>query len=228
MCKCKAVNCEYSANGCDWIVVPKGNTCNANCDCGLQAVGVDGSYAPASAPEIAPPLLPPSPSPPSSQPAAPDAQPGGGPGGIAALWGQCGGAGFTGPTVCAEGVCARMDEWYHQCILGGGEGGGTPQPTTQQLDPPLPPSSSPPIQPSYTSSLPGSGPSRPSSVGRLPSTFSTKTLPAVVSSTAPPASEPPSSSTKRPDSTGKTPEKTQPAENHEDISPDVEWDCFEA
>ncbi|KAK0619732.1 glycosyl hydrolase family 61-domain-containing protein [Immersiella caudata] len=32
-------------------------------------------------------------------------------------WGQCGGNGWTGPTVCASGsTCSRINEWYSQCV----------------------------------------------------------------------------------------------------------------
>ncbi|KAG7284973.1 hypothetical protein NEMBOFW57_009591 [Staphylotrichum longicolle] len=36
------------------------------------------------------------------------------PGG-AALWSQCGGMGYTGPTTCANGVCTKYNDWYSQC-----------------------------------------------------------------------------------------------------------------
>ncbi|KAG8925538.1 hypothetical protein FRC03_010279 [Tulasnella sp. 419] len=42
-----------------------------------------------------------------------------------ALWGQCGGNGYTGETVCVSGAyCNRQSEWYSQCIPGTGGGGG--------------------------------------------------------------------------------------------------------
>ncbi|KAF9531733.1 glycosyl hydrolase family 61-domain-containing protein [Crepidotus variabilis] len=34
----------------------------------------------------------------------------------AALYGQCGGTGWTGPTLCAEGVCKAASEYYSQCV----------------------------------------------------------------------------------------------------------------
>ncbi|KAM3501065.1 hypothetical protein MY10362_005862 [Beauveria mimosiformis] len=35
---------------------------------------------------------------------------------VAAIWTQCGGKTWTGPTVCAEGlVCKNMGKWYSQC-----------------------------------------------------------------------------------------------------------------
>ncbi|KFA76973.1 hypothetical protein S40288_05206 [Stachybotrys chartarum IBT 40288] len=34
----------------------------------------------------------------------------------AAMYGQCGGNGFTGPTCCSSGTCTRTNEWYSQCV----------------------------------------------------------------------------------------------------------------
>lgn len=34
----------------------------------------------------------------------------------AALYAQCGGTGFTGPTTCASGTCTYSSEWYSQCL----------------------------------------------------------------------------------------------------------------
>ncbi|CEJ62219.1 Putative Acetylxylan esterase A [Penicillium brasilianum] len=37
--------------------------------------------------------------------------------GVAAHWGQCGGSGWTGPTVCATGyTCTYANAWYSQCL----------------------------------------------------------------------------------------------------------------
>lgn len=37
--------------------------------------------------------------------------------GVAAHWGQCGGLGWTGPTVCASGyTCTYSNDWYSQCL----------------------------------------------------------------------------------------------------------------
>ncbi|KAF3923078.1 hypothetical protein ABW20_dc0105866 [Dactylellina cionopaga] len=37
----------------------------------------------------------------------------------AALYGQCGGSGYTGPTCCTSGsVCVYSNEWYSQCLAG--------------------------------------------------------------------------------------------------------------
>jgi len=33
----------------------------------------------------------------------------------AALWGQCGGSGWTGPKCCQSGSCKASNEWYSQC-----------------------------------------------------------------------------------------------------------------
>ncbi|CEO59739.1 Putative Endo-1,4-beta-xylanase [Penicillium brasilianum] len=36
---------------------------------------------------------------------------------VAAHWGQCGGSGWTGPTVCASGyTCTYSNAWYSQCL----------------------------------------------------------------------------------------------------------------
>lgn len=34
----------------------------------------------------------------------------------AALYAQCGGSGWTGPTCCASGSCKVSNEWYSQCL----------------------------------------------------------------------------------------------------------------
>ncbi|KAK4149186.1 glycosyl hydrolase family 61-domain-containing protein [Chaetomidium leptoderma] len=36
--------------------------------------------------------------------------------GCAALYGQCGGSGFTGAKCCASGTCKASNEWYSQCL----------------------------------------------------------------------------------------------------------------
>jgi acetylxylan esterase len=33
----------------------------------------------------------------------------------AALWGQCGGQGWSGATCCAQGTCKASNQWYSQC-----------------------------------------------------------------------------------------------------------------
>ncbi|KAG9020985.1 hypothetical protein FS837_007693, partial [Tulasnella sp. UAMH 9824] len=46
-----------------------------------------------------------------------------------AVWGQCGGIGWTGPTTCVAGsTCVKSNDWYSQCIPGGS--GGTTSTTT--------------------------------------------------------------------------------------------------
>jgi hypothetical protein len=38
-------------------------------------------------------------------------------GGIQSLWGQCGGSGYAGPTICATGAaCSTQNPWYAQCL----------------------------------------------------------------------------------------------------------------
>ncbi|KAK4459452.1 family 5 putative carbohydrate esterase [Cladorrhinum samala] len=41
---------------------------------------------------------------------------GGGGGNCAALYGQCGGQGFNGPTCCSQGTCKFSNNWYSQCL----------------------------------------------------------------------------------------------------------------
>lgn len=45
----------------------------------------------------------------------PTSPPGGG-AGCAALYGQCGGIGFNGPTCCASGTCKVSNSYYSQCL----------------------------------------------------------------------------------------------------------------
>jgi hypothetical protein len=42
---------------------------------------------------------------------------GGGSGATAALYGQCGGGGWTGPTTCASGTCKASNQWYSKLPL---------------------------------------------------------------------------------------------------------------
>jgi len=37
-------------------------------------------------------------------------------GSCSALWGQCGGSGWNGPTCCSQGTCQAQNQWYSQCI----------------------------------------------------------------------------------------------------------------
>ncbi|KAI0072539.1 exo-cellobiohydrolase I precursor [Panus rudis PR-1116 ss-1] len=56
------------------------------------------------------------PSSPSSTPSAPSSTPSAPPSGTVAQWGQCGGIGFTGPTVCASPfTCHKLNDYYSQC-----------------------------------------------------------------------------------------------------------------
>ncbi len=48
-----------------------------------------------------------------------------------ALWGQCGGIGWTGPTNCVGGSCClTQNAWYAQCTPGSGCPGSGSGPTT--------------------------------------------------------------------------------------------------
>ncbi|EPS43068.1 hypothetical protein H072_2953 [Dactylellina haptotyla CBS 200.50] len=42
--------------------------------------------------------------------------PGGNTGSCAAIWGQCGGIGWTGPTCCASSTCTYSNPYYSQCL----------------------------------------------------------------------------------------------------------------
>ncbi|KAK3899158.1 acetylxylan esterase, partial [Staphylotrichum tortipilum] len=37
-------------------------------------------------------------------------------GSCSAMWGQCGGLGWTGPTCCSSGTCKFQNNWYSQCL----------------------------------------------------------------------------------------------------------------
>jgi acetylxylan esterase len=41
---------------------------------------------------------------------------GNGGGNCSALWGQCGGQGWTGPQCCSQGTCKASNQWYSQCL----------------------------------------------------------------------------------------------------------------
>ncbi|QPC80297.1 hypothetical protein HYE68_011049 [Fusarium pseudograminearum] len=49
-----------------------------------------------------------------------------------AIWGQCGGSGWSGSTTCQSGLkCEKINDFYYQCIPGSDNGGGTtPNPGT--------------------------------------------------------------------------------------------------
>ncbi|KAF6809572.1 endoglucanase II (glycosyl hydrolase family 61) [Colletotrichum sojae] len=53
--------------------------------------------------------------PPTSSP-PPSSGGGGGGGSGAALYTQCGGEGWTGPTTCAQGTCKASNQYYSQCL----------------------------------------------------------------------------------------------------------------
>jgi endo-1,4-beta-xylanase len=40
---------------------------------------------------------------------------GGGGGSCSAMWGQCGGSGWSGPTCCSSGSCKKQNDYYSQC-----------------------------------------------------------------------------------------------------------------
>jgi endo-1,4-beta-xylanase len=71
-----------------------------------QQVTNDGSGAASPAPAPASP--------------APAPSTGGGGGGntgsCSAIWGQCGGQGWSGPTCCSQGTCKSNGQYYSQCV----------------------------------------------------------------------------------------------------------------
>jgi arabinoxylan arabinofuranohydrolase len=71
----------------------------------------DGSTAP---PPVASSTSVPQP-PASSSSAPPPTQPTNNPT-CAAMWGQCGGEGWSGPTCCSAGTCKSSNQWYSQCV----------------------------------------------------------------------------------------------------------------
>lgn len=71
---------------------------------GSSSGGGNSAPAPEAAPAPAEEAAPSNP-PASGAPAA----------GGAALWAQCGGNGFSGPSTCAQGTCKEVNSWYSQC-----------------------------------------------------------------------------------------------------------------
>ncbi|KAL2754929.1 carbohydrate-binding module family 1 protein [Sodiomyces alcalophilus JCM 7366] len=81
-------------------------TVNAHSD--IQSGG--GSPPPTSPP----PTNPPPSNPPPTNPPPTNPPPSGG--NCAAMWGQCGGQGWSGPTCCSQGTCQQQNPWYSQCL----------------------------------------------------------------------------------------------------------------
>jgi len=84
------------------------------------------------------PMLSPSPAPPSPTPTLPSPVPQATPPtppaaseGCVALWGKCGGEGWTGPGCCTGGYCHEQSQWYHQCM----PGDGPPRPAGSEMEP---------------------------------------------------------------------------------------------
>ncbi|CAK4738149.1 unnamed protein product, partial [Aphanomyces euteiches] len=72
--------------------------------------------------------------------------------GQVALWGQCGGQGYTGSTTCAAGaVCNKQNDYYSQCIPSANVPSSNPTtaPTTKpSTGPTTAPSTAPTTKPS--------------------------------------------------------------------------------
>ncbi|CAF1102542.1 unnamed protein product [Rotaria sp. Silwood1] len=45
--------------------------------------------------------------------------------GCSALWGQCGGIGWTGPTCCSQSICVVTNQYYSQCLQSGTSSGSS-------------------------------------------------------------------------------------------------------
>ncbi|KAM7200316.1 Alpha/Beta hydrolase fold [Naviculisporaceae sp. PSN 640] len=84
----------------------------------------------------------------------------------APLWGQCGGQGWSGPTVCAAGSCCyTQNQWYHQCTPGSNcPGSGVGPTTTANIPNPPPITTTSTARPTTTAAPPPVSPVTP---GRL-------------------------------------------------------------
>lgn len=88
---------------------------------GPSVWGSGGSSPPSTPPTsppptVPPPTVPPPTTPPTQPPTQPPSQPPPSGGNCAALWAQCGGQGWTGPTCCTSGTCVKSNDWYAQCL----------------------------------------------------------------------------------------------------------------
>ncbi|OBT57318.1 hypothetical protein VE04_03184 [Pseudogymnoascus sp. 24MN13] len=83
-----------------------------------------------------------------------------------AVWGQCGGMGWTGPTTCVSGTtCTFSNAWYSQCLPGGNGNPVTTPPAT------TPPATTPPASTNPPATLPAS--ETTTATGGTPSTCPT-------------------------------------------------------
>ncbi|KAL0961376.1 hypothetical protein HGRIS_006330 [Hohenbuehelia grisea] len=74
------------------------------------------------------------------------------------VWGQCGGIGYSGSTVCDSGsYCKYSNDWYSQCLPGSDPNGPSNPTPTPTVTPSSTPSSSTSTAPAPTSSLCPSG-----------------------------------------------------------------------
>jgi endo-1,4-beta-xylanase len=74
-----------------------------------QSVTNDGSGSPAPAPSTGNPSPAPAPAPSTGSTGSTG-------GSCSALWGQCGGQGWSGPTCCSTGTCHSNGQYYSQCV----------------------------------------------------------------------------------------------------------------
>lgn len=91
-----------------WPTTATWNTAN-------QPAGNPTTYVPANPPPTQAPTTTaaPIPSNPTTSVVVPEPS---APAGGAALYGQCGGTGWAGPTTCAQGKCNKLNDFYSQCI----------------------------------------------------------------------------------------------------------------
>ncbi|KAI9162845.1 putative pectin lyase C [Paramyrothecium foliicola] len=79
----------------------------ANAGAGKINVGTGQPQASNPAPTKPTTTKPAAPNPAPTKPSSPGTVP---------LYGQCGGQGWTGGTVCAKGKCVKANDWYSQCV----------------------------------------------------------------------------------------------------------------
>jgi len=114
----KGAFAEEFWNCADIAVVPAGGASQPAPLAPGQATAPAATAAPVAEPTSPPTGPGPAPQPASqsaSQPAQPTEAPSAGPGGCAPLYEQCGGMGHLGPMCCEQGVCRKLNQWYHQC-----------------------------------------------------------------------------------------------------------------
>ncbi|KAK8016648.1 hypothetical protein PG993_014837 [Apiospora rasikravindrae] len=83
----------------------------------LGAADVPAAEETSACPAVAAPAEPAAPAAPAAPaPAAPAAPAPAAGGATVAMYGQCGGMNYNGPTACAQGTCKKSNDWYSQCV----------------------------------------------------------------------------------------------------------------